>query len=105
MGARRSTRCARRSARRATASLWRTSTGGSCPSCNRRRSWVVRSAARAYLDRLTGSAAALGSAMSPTKRNPEERPVGALLAPDLLAMLEEDPSLIAAETEELHPAD
>src|SRR5512141_1976332 len=43
--------------------------------------------------------------MSPPKRNPEERPVGALLAPDLLAMLEEEPSLIAAETEELHPAD
>jgi magnesium transporter len=43
--------------------------------------------------------------MSPSKRNPEERPVGALLAPDLLAMLEEEPSLIAAETEELHPAD
>ena len=43
--------------------------------------------------------------MSPSKRNPEERPVGALLAPDLLAMLAEEPSLIAAETEELHPAD
>jgi magnesium transporter len=37
--------------------------------------------------------------------NPEERPVGALLAPDILAMLEESPELIAAETEELHPAD
>jgi len=37
--------------------------------------------------------------------NPEERPVGALLAPDILAMLEESPGLIAAETEELHPAD
>ncbi|CAN5579639.1 magnesium transporter [soil metagenome] len=43
--------------------------------------------------------------MSPSKRNPEERPVGALLAPDLLAMLDEEPSLIAAETEEVHPAD
>ena len=43
--------------------------------------------------------------MSPSKRNPEERPVGALLAPDLLVMLAEEPSLIAAETEELHPAD
>ena len=37
--------------------------------------------------------------------NPEERPVGALLAPDILDMLEESPELIAAETEELHPAD
>jgi magnesium transporter len=37
--------------------------------------------------------------------NPEERPVGALLAPDILALLAESPSLIAAETEELHPAD
>src|SRR5256714_9206161 len=36
---------------------------------------------------------------------PEERPVGALLAPDILDMLEESPELIAAETEELHPAD
>jgi magnesium transporter len=43
--------------------------------------------------------------MSPSKRNPEERPVGALLAPDIIALLEESPSLIAAETEELHPAD
>ena len=43
--------------------------------------------------------------MSPSKRSPEERPVGALLAPDLLVMLAEEPSLIAAETEELHPAD
>ena len=39
------------------------------------------------------------------KHNPEERPVGALLAPDILAMLDESPELIAAETEELHPAD
>ena len=37
--------------------------------------------------------------------NPEERPVGALLAPDILAMLEESPGLLAAETEEMHPAD
>src|SRR3954468_3451753 len=43
--------------------------------------------------------------MTPSQRNPEERPVGALLAPDILALLEESPSLIAAETEELHPAD
>ena len=43
--------------------------------------------------------------MSPSKRNPEERPVGSLLAPDIIALLEESPSLVAAETEELHPAD
>ena len=39
------------------------------------------------------------------QHNPEERPVGALLAPDILVMLDESPELIAAETEELHPAD
>jgi magnesium transporter len=43
--------------------------------------------------------------MTPSQRNPESRPVGALLAPDILALLEESPELIAAETEELHPAD
>jgi magnesium transporter len=43
--------------------------------------------------------------MTPSQRNPEERPVGALLAPDIIALLEESPTLIAAETEELHPAD
>jgi magnesium transporter len=43
--------------------------------------------------------------MTPSQRNPEERPVGALLAPDILALLEESPSLISAETEELHPHD
>jgi magnesium transporter len=34
----------------------------------------------------------------------EERPVGTLLAPDILALLEESPGDVAAETEELHPA-
>ncbi len=43
--------------------------------------------------------------MTPSRRNPEERPVGTLLAPDIIALLEESPSLIATETEELHPAD
>ena len=43
--------------------------------------------------------------MTPSRRNPEERPVGALLAPDIIALLEESPSQIAADTEELHPAD
>ena len=43
--------------------------------------------------------------MAPPKKNPEERPVGSLLAPDILALLDESPALIAADTEELHPAD
>jgi magnesium transporter len=34
----------------------------------------------------------------------EERPVAALLVPDILALLDESPSDVAAETEELHPA-
>jgi magnesium transporter len=34
----------------------------------------------------------------------EERPVAALLAPDILALLEESPQDVAAETEEMHPA-
>jgi len=43
--------------------------------------------------------------MTPSKKNPEERPIGALLAPDILALLDESPALIPAETDELHPAD
>src|SRR3954465_6872320 len=43
--------------------------------------------------------------MTPAQHNPEERPLGALLAPDIIALLDESPALIAAETEELHPAD
>lgn len=35
----------------------------------------------------------------------EVREVAALLAPDILDMLDDDPSSIAAETEEIHPAD
>jgi magnesium transporter len=42
--------------------------------------------------------------MSP-ERTPEERPIAALLAPDILALLEESPADVAVETEELHPAD
>lgn len=34
-----------------------------------------------------------------------DRPLAALLAPDLLALLDESPSQLAAETEELHPHD
>lgn len=40
-----------------------------------------------------------------TSRPPDARPVGALLAPDILALLDEDPASVALETEELHPAD
>src|SRR5688572_32407430 len=42
--------------------------------------------------------------MTPTQRK-EERPVAALIAPDILALLEESPSDVAAETEEMHAAD
>lgn len=35
----------------------------------------------------------------------EERPLAALLAPDILALLEESPADVAAETEEMHPKD
>ena len=35
----------------------------------------------------------------------DDRPVGALLAPDILALLDEEPGSVALETEELHPAD
>ena len=35
----------------------------------------------------------------------EERPVAALIAPDILALLEESPNDVAAETEEMHAAD
>jgi magnesium transporter len=34
-----------------------------------------------------------------------DRPLAALLAPDILALLDEAPESVAAETEELHPAD
>src|SRR2546422_8323803 len=37
--------------------------------------------------------------------NPEDKPLAALVAPDILELLEESPAAIAAETEELHPAD
>lgn len=43
--------------------------------------------------------------MTPSQRNPEDRPVAALLAPDIVALLDESPAAIAAETEEVHPAD
>lgn len=43
--------------------------------------------------------------MTPSQRNPEDRPIATLLAPDIIAMLEESPADLAAETEEIHPAD
>jgi magnesium transporter len=42
--------------------------------------------------------------MTPSQRNPD-RPVAALLAPDILALLDDSPHDVAAETEEMHPAD
>ncbi len=42
--------------------------------------------------------------MSPDQRE-KERSVASLVAPDILDLLETEPSTIAAETEELHPAD
>jgi magnesium transporter len=41
----------------------------------------------------------------PSIRSPEEKPLAALVAPDILELLDEAPGAIAAETEELHPAD
>ena len=42
--------------------------------------------------------------MTPPKHN-VDRPIAALLAPDILALLDESPSDVAIETEEMHPAD
>ena len=42
---------------------------------------------------------------SPVEAEDEERTIGALLAPDILVMLEEGPDAIAAETDELHAKD
>jgi len=38
-------------------------------------------------------------------RSPEEKPIAALVAPDILDLLEESPGAVAAETEEMHAAD
>ena len=43
--------------------------------------------------------------MTPTPRSPDELPVAALIAPDILALLDEAPGTIASEVEEMHPAD
>ena len=42
--------------------------------------------------------------MTPPHPN-EERPIAALLAPDIMALLDELPATVAVETEEMHPAD
>ena len=42
--------------------------------------------------------------MTPPQRK-EERPVAALIAPDILALLDESPASVAVETEEMHAAD
>jgi flagellar motor switch protein FliG len=43
--------------------------------------------------------------MSPKKRRDDDLPIAALLAPDILALLDEAPEAVSAETEEMHPAD
>ena len=42
--------------------------------------------------------------MTPPQHSPD-RPIAALLAPDILALLDESPQDVAIETEEMHPAD
>ena len=44
-------------------------------------------------------------AYNPPVEEDEERTIGALLAPDILVMLEESPDAIAAKTDELHAKD
>jgi magnesium transporter len=39
------------------------------------------------------------------RSDPQEKPLAVLVLPDILELLEESPAAIAAETEELHPAD
>jgi magnesium transporter len=43
--------------------------------------------------------------MTPTKPRNEEVVIAALLAPDILDLLESEPASVAAETEDIHPAD
>ena len=43
--------------------------------------------------------------MTPAKHKTTDRPIAALLVPDILALLEEAPGDLAAETEEMHAAD
>ena len=43
--------------------------------------------------------------MTPPQSPDDRATIAALLAPDILALLDEEPASVAAETEELHPAD
>jgi magnesium transporter len=43
--------------------------------------------------------------MAQPHKNPEDLPVAALLAPDIIALLDESPADVRVETEENHPAD
>ena len=43
--------------------------------------------------------------MMAKKRRDDDLPIAALLAPDILSLLDEAPEEVAAETEEMHPAD
>jgi magnesium transporter len=43
--------------------------------------------------------------MTPPQREPTEKALAALLAPDILALLDESPADLRAETEDMHPAD
>ena len=43
--------------------------------------------------------------MKPRKSSKVERPIATLLAPDILDLLETEPGSVAAETDEMHPAD
>ncbi len=43
--------------------------------------------------------------MTPPEDIPQDRPVAALLAPDIVALLDDTPTAVGAETEELHAAD
>jgi magnesium transporter len=43
--------------------------------------------------------------MTPPQRKVEDRPIAALLAPDLIVLLDDAPESVAVETEEMHPAD
>jgi magnesium transporter len=43
--------------------------------------------------------------MTPPHRDDRDHPISALLVPDILVLLDEEPQSVALETEELHPAD
>src|ERR1043166_10144908 len=43
--------------------------------------------------------------MTPPQREPTEKALAALLAPDILALLDESPADLRAEPEDMHPAD